>query len=422
MKVYFFNVIRSIVSYIPVLGILLILISFPFGYNVFERIGHYMLGIGFVLDYVLNKRWLEWYWSRSKLIYIAMLLIYILIPLWQTWDSTLPTGYFYHLIEQYTMFLAIGVVGVLGFSDKLRLKYIGFAMLLTSCVIFIMNLYLYLAEYGVANFNIERFNHIRVIHIHSHMVINLYMNTALIIGAYLFKNNSNVWNRTLLAIAMLITAGYVLLSEGRVGYVTLLLIVFIYAISTVWQYRKLRWVMAAFLILSLPSLFAKHSRLGVDKVLQDPRFAIWDYSIRMIEKHPILGYGLSTLSVEYVDGMYEDERVYNYFVKPIMSQPSFAALKKTMKTHHPHNAFLMMYLSFGLIGFLSLLFFCATIAIMPAVQLKIYVWLFLLALFIQMQFEPFGAHFQPQFIAMMLLCFQKESSLCNARINFLFCP
>ena len=410
MKVYWLNLIRSIVSYIPVLGILLIIMSFPFGYNVFERIGHYMLGTGFVLDYVLNKRWLDWYWSRSKLVYIAMLLIYILMPLWQIWDPTPPTNYFIRLMERYMMFLATGIIGILGFSDKLRLKCIGYAMLLTSCVMSFVNLYLYLSKYGIANFNVEVFNHIRAIHINSHMVVNLYVNTALIIGAYLFKNNTNIWARVLLAITMLIAAGYVLLSVGRVGYVTLLLIVFIYAIYTIWQYRRFRWVIVSFLIVVLSALFLRHNRLGVEEVLRDPRFAVWDYSVRMIKKHPILGYGLSTLSVEYVDGMYEDEKAYNYFVKPVMSQPSFAALKKTMITHHPHNALLMMYLSFGIIGLMLLLFLCTAIALIPTPNLKIYVWLFLLALFVQMQFEPLGDHIQPQFIAILLLCFQKESS------------
>ena len=58
----------------------------------------------------------------------------------------------------------------------------------------------------------------------------------------------------------------------------------------------------------------------------------------------------------------------------------------------------------------SLLFLCTAIALIPSPNLKIYVWLFLLALFVQMQFEPLGDHIQPQFIAILLLCFQKESS------------
>ena len=70
----------------------------------------------------------------------------------------------------------------------------------------------------------------------------------------------------------------------------------------------------------------------------------------------------------------------------------------------------MMFLAIGIIGLMSLLFLCTAIALIPSPNLKIYVWLFLLALFVQMQFEPLGDHIQPQFIAILLLCFQKESS------------
>lgn len=419
MKTYLLNLLKCIISYIPIIGIMLIIMSLPFGYNIFERVGHYTLGIGFVLDYLINKRWQGWYWSRGKLVYVSMLLIFIIMLLWQIWDPTPPTEYFVHILERNLMFLVVGIMGIVGFSDKLRLKYLGYAMLLSCLIIICVNIYFYISTFGFKDFTIERFNHMRVIHINSHMVINLYMNTSLIIGAHLLKKNIPFWTRIVIIISMLFIVGYILLSVGRVGYVTLLLLVFIYTIFSVWKYSKLRWIIVACLSVVVSILLLTHSRLDKNKVLHDPRFAIWDYSIRMSEKHPILGYGLSTLSVEYVEGMYEDDVAYNYFVKPLMAQPVFAVLNKTMETHHPHNAFLMMYLAFGVVGLLALLFLCVAIAIIPSINLKIYIWLFLLALFMQMLFEPLGAHLQPQFIAIVLFCLQRESNYSLSAKNSL---
>ena len=408
-KLEMINLVRNVVSYLPVIGLLLIIISTPFGYNIVQKTGHFMFGIGYVLDYSLNKRWVNWRWASDKWIYVAMLSIYILIPLWQLWDQTPVTEYFMHILDRFSMFLFIGIMGLLGFSDKLRLCVIGFAMLMTTMVVIGVNIYLYIIEYGVHAFDINWFNHVRAIQINSHMVINLYINTALILGVYLLKTKINLLVRILTIISMLCATGYVLLSVGRVGFMTMLLLICIVTLVTIWKYTKIRWITMVVLGCLCVCFMLQHERMKADKVLEDPRFALWDYSIRMSKNHPFLGYGISSLSVEYVDGLYVDPVAYEHFTKRIMSQPTFAALGKTMKTHHPHNAFLMMYLSFGILGVLSLIFLYVTSLLMPSKEMRIYVWFFLLALFIQMQFEPIGAHLQPQFIAIMLLCFQRRS-------------
>lgn len=59
MKADTLNNIKNIVSYIPVLGILLIVMSIPFGYNTIQKVGHCILGLGYLTDYIVNKRWVE---------------------------------------------------------------------------------------------------------------------------------------------------------------------------------------------------------------------------------------------------------------------------------------------------------------------------------------------------------------------------
>ena len=98
-KLEMINLVRNVVSYLPVIGLLLIIISTPFGYNIVQKTGHFMFGIGYVLDYSLNKRWVNWRWASDKWIYVAMLSIYILIPLWQLWDKTPVTEYFMHITD-----------------------------------------------------------------------------------------------------------------------------------------------------------------------------------------------------------------------------------------------------------------------------------------------------------------------------------
>jgi hypothetical protein len=127
----------------------------------------------------------------------------------------------------------------------------------------------------------------------------------------------------------------------------------------------------------------------------------------MIEQKPIEGYGLSTLSVQFVEGAYQDSVMYNGFVVRIMEMDVFAQLGKTMRTHHAHNAFLHYWLAFGIAGPLLLLALFGTAASLPVDKhYRFYLWLFLLAIFIQCITEPVGQHIKPQFISILLLIWQ----------------
>ena len=152
-----------------------------------------------------------------------------------------------------------------------------------------------------------------------------------------------------------------------------------------------------------------NSRLTIDKIENDPRMVIWDYSIRRIAAHPWLGYGLSSHSVEYVEDAYTDQEMYEGFiVRTIDRHPEFVAQGHTMITHHPHNAFLEYWLENGIFGLLLFISLFVSAACMSFGEKRIYIWTFLLALGIQCLFEPIGDHLQPQFIALMLFCLQHD--------------
>ena len=152
---------------------------------------------------------------------------------------------------------------------------------------------------------------------------------------------------------------------------------------------------------------ANNPRITTDRFANDPRYSIYDYSWRMIQKEPIKGYGMSTLSVKYVEDAYQDPVMYHGYIQGLQTNPDFAKLGKTMLTHHSHNAFLHYWLIFGICGPLLLLAMFGTAACLPIDRkYRFYLWLFLLALFIQCMTEPIGLHIRPQFITLMLLIWQ----------------
>ena len=398
---------KSILAFVPVVGLLIVAASMPFGYSNIQRTGHYILGIGYVLDYVVNQRWRGWRWGRDKWVYVTLILLFLMLPAWQLWDKTPPTNYFWHQLDRHIMFIAVGVGGILGFSDKFRLQYVGYVMLLVGLYIVGVNTYYYMQYHPMFPFDTLLYNHIRAEKINSHMVINLYMNTAIIIGFWILHQPFRRWVKECVGVAMIVLWCYVLLSVGRAGFITSLLIVGVFGMTYIWKIRKAYSIALSIGIVALLTvLVLQNQRLEADVMLENPRLPVWDYSVRMIAEHPCMGYGVSTMSTEFVEQMYHDDIAYEGFVRGIMSVPEFIPWGKSMMTHHPHNAFLTIWLEFGLFGIITLLLFFVSAIVMPTRDMRLYVWMFLVALFIQMMFEPLGDHLQPQFISVILLSLQ----------------
>ena len=402
------ELLRTLIAYIPMAGMLVLIASLPFEYSEVRRTGHYLLGIGMVIDYIVNQRWKGWHWTKDKWVFVSLIVLFLLLPLWQLWDKTPPTDYFWHQLNQHCVFILAGVAGIMGFTDRFRLHYVGYTMLLTGIVLFGANLYLYLQQYALLPFNIIQFNEIRAKELQSHMVINLFVNTALIIGFYILRRSSSHTERTLVAIAMGIVWCYVLLSVGRAGFLTSLIVVFVCVTGYVWRCcRRYVLPLSVALIALMCVLVWNNKRLMSDELFHNTRIYVWDFAVRQIAQKPWFGYGVSTVSTKFVDEMYDDEMAYNGFVAPLLQSADFAAWGRSLMTHHAHNTLLMLWLEFGIAGVIALVFFFVSAALMPPPPMRIYVWLFLVALAIQMVFEPLGDHLQPEFIGILLFCFQR---------------
>ena len=401
---------REVVAWLPVAGLLMVLSAIPFGWSAYQRIGLYVLGAGYAADYIVNKRWQQIAWDRSKWIYVVMLAIVAMFFIREWLDPTELTDYAYSQFHLHEWFLYIGIAGLAGYTDKLQLRHAAYVMLATSVVMLMICLGLCLTtnEYDCLE-PFFRFNMIRRHHINSHMVMNLYINTAIILGFGVLRSEPAKWRKGLLLTAILVSWLLILISDGRTGQVTSLLIV---AACMLYALPRKHWYIGgaagALFAIILGVFIANNPRVSFDKMTNDPRLAIYDYSWRMIQKQPVTGYGLSTLSIKYVEEAYQDSVMYNGYIRTLQVNPEFAELGKTMNTHHSHNAFLHYWLIFGISGPILLLALFGTAACLPIDRrYRLYLWLFLLALLIQCITEPIGQHIKPQFITFMLFIWQR---------------
>ena len=396
---------QIISQWLPVVGLLMLISSIPYGWTVYQKISCIIFGLGYAVYLWTAKPWRGWHWRRENWLYVVMIILWLMIPVRQLFDPTPATDYFHFQWHKHEWFLYVGIMGILGFSDKLTLRQVAWVMLGTSVVMFLHCGWLYyFADEFHDYYSFERWEVLRRTHINSHMVMNLYINGALVVALCAWRTIKNTWEKVALVLAMLIAWSVILFSAGRIGAIGSLVIVGVALIYA--MFRRNRYAGLACIVLVVAAgltVMLLKPRLRPDAFRHEARVAIWDYSMRMAKQRPITGYGFSTLSVQYVEQAYTDPVMYNGFIATVIElNPAFAAQGKTMQTHHPHNAFLLYWLGIGIFGLLAFIALFVVAACLPIGENRVFLWLFLFALFLQCMTEPVGAHVLPQCIALVL--------------------
>lgn len=401
---------QHVTSWVFQIGLLMTISAIPFGWSIWQRISLYVLGIGYVSDYVVGCRWQVRHGKTTIWLSAVMLMMFALAPVWQVFDSTPMTDYFRHLWHQYDWFGYVGLVGLIGCYDRIPLRYVAYTMLCTSLVMMGYTGYLYCGTDLMPLYDgLMRWNDLRSFYIHSHMVVDLYLNIALILGFCTIESSATPRNiKWVVLTAMVLTAIFALTSLGRIGVLTTMIILLVSIVLFVWRWRRI-WCLPILLagVVSGVWWLSHNDRMTKEKMANDPRVTIWRYSMQQVAKHPIAGWGLSTLSQVYVEEAYQDSAMCTDFIEPVLSLPWFEMQGRNMATVHPHNAFLMHWLAYGIVGVMVLIALFVTAALLPVGKKnRIYLWLMLLAIFLQSLFEPIGNHLLPQMICLMLLVWQ----------------
>ncbi len=397
--------IRKIISYLPLIGLLSLVATLPFPFGPMQRIALYMSAIGYLLDYVINQRWQSFQWTKEKWVYVAFIAFFSLTPIRQLFDSQL-TPYYKFEIEHYMPFLIFGVVGILGMNGRLKVRYFAYVMLLVCFGIFGYVLY----QVGFTTFfesanRILIFNTIRR-EINSHMVINLYCNTALICGCYtLFQRNITRTERILTALSCCLVFLFTMLSEGRIGVATTCLLLVIMVVYSCWKYNKKLLIPLLIISVAISGYFiSHHERMSKMHAFEDPRMAIWDYSWDMIKQKPIFGYGASSYSIEYVENAIKDERLQSY-LSFILTVPLFQGQKLSVMMMHPHNSLLKAWLEFGILGVILLALCLSLPVFLFPPRKRFFLGLFLMVFTFQSMFEIIGIHVPITLLTLMVLVY-----------------
>ncbi len=400
---------KKIISYLPVIGLLMVVATLPFRFGAVQRISLFFAGISYILDYVVNKRWQGWQWKQEKWVYVCFIALFAIIPIRGLFDIGI-TRFFVSEIEHNLPFLVFGIVGILGMSKLSRVRYYAYVMIAVSIGMYLYVFIMMGQEELVMDSWIMTFNTIRR-RINSHMIVNMYCNTALILCFYsLMQKDTPKIAKVLLSIGVMGIFLATMISEGRIGVVTTSLIVLACIMYATWRYKR-KWLAPLMLLglIIIGTLVSLHPRLH--ETLYggpNPRRAIWNNAWKMIRQEPIVGYGAATYETAYYEHAVADPQVQEHFIQHFIKWPGFDVVLQSIKGMHPHNAFLTLWLEYGIIAPVLLL----TILLLPFLLYphgkRLYVGLFCLSFFFQCMFEPLGIHLSTTLLTLILFIFDNE--------------
>ncbi len=399
-------VLPSIVSYLPIIGVMLLAAALPFRYGWVQRFALYWLAFTYPLDYILNRRWKSWHWTPDKWVYVTMILFFALTLLRHLFDTTEPTAYFRGQIEKRVTFLVVGFVGIMGWNTRIdTCRYVGCTMLLVA--VGIVGYIGILEGIGIdipawEDSNRFLYNAISHQYVGAHMRIDLYQNIAIIFGLYLLHRTHSKWQIGLILASIFILALRLLCSNGRSGMLAMIVIVSVAVLFYLHKHTSKWGIAISVLVLALVGGVAvfQNERMNYESLQSESRLEIWDYTLREIEKHPFVGYGLSTTSTKYVANAYHDDDMQHY-IEFVNNHPELDKQQcHSMAVVNPHNLYLQLTLESGLLSPLLFVLIFALAVVLCDSRKRFYMALVAFVILWQAVFDSFSPHFPPTLLCM----------------------
>lgn len=369
-----------------------------------QRIALWGFFVTYFVDIIWEKRIQNFSWHPMKWLYVAMIVFYLLTPLWQLFTAPWADPWFQRTLEYRLPFLGIGLVGLLGINEKIKVRYVAVGMLIVSVVLVIYIIHkIGLEEFVGSNDRSELFSFMRTKYVNSHITFNLFLNLTLSFLFFsLLKDKLKVYWRVLFILGCCFILSVLIFSEGRVGFFTALMLFAFFAIYNIYRLAP-KIVIPSMIIIGLVLTWAlgQHKRIN-PAVFDDPRTVIWEVCIDMVKDRPLTGYGVSNSRYDMLERGFADKDFHNYYDHgfiQIYPDPEDKILL------HPHNIFIETAMDFGILGLLVLLFILIYPYFIVSPYRKVGIFFFLFVICVQGMFESFTMAMQPICITLGMLLF-----------------
>lgn len=350
--------IQTVCSYFHIASTLLLFCSIPFFYSRFTQYGLIFFFSSFVIDYIASERWKKGFninYSRiiSFLLILQVVLLYI-FSFFEQDPSFLSTFYEYRLA-----YLGFGFVGLLGLSDKFRVRHFAYSSLISVVALFV-SVYSFIPDWfsnlGTLSEKLQVLVNIRGENLCSHMTINLFLCAGMALFCKVFTLSNSKWEKIFSIFVIFLYFILIIMADGRIGmFNACLLLGCILLRLTIKKLKFLISILSSLVvigILGLCVIFTDNpikSRIpALNKV--NAREYIWEEGINKIKQSPILGVGASTNAVQFKEMLVKNEELNNSdkFLLNLIQENKLYSI-------HPHNQIMQSWQEYGLIGLLAIL-------------------------------------------------------------------
>ncbi len=381
--------IRQIITYLQVISLLALVATMAFRTSVFTRWIMITAGVFFILEFIVNKRWQTWHWTRDKWLYVAMIALYLYAFIWHIGSET-NTSRFSIAIRDRLPLILCGIVGLLGLNKMIKLHHVAYIFLFTAVL---SSIYIVSQTAGLSFFTLPweqktaMFAYYRITLVNQHMQYNLYLNFSLIFAFYLLcRQQTTIIIRILTIIATLWIFFILCLTDGRVGLASCVLLTVLICVITVYRFGKWKLLLPIFVVFAIIGGFAfsNNKRIDIEKIKKDPRVMLWQAGWLTVKDAPILGQGVCDARYAFIEKEHQIPNLLKWAQKDIKGK-----YKGDVQRVQVHNTYLEIWSEFGIIGLATLLFIFAFPLFLPPTQNRVFIALIIVICGIQCMFDTF---------------------------------
>ena len=380
--------IQSVCSYFHIACTLVLFCSIPFFYSRFTQYGLIFFFSSFAIDYVASERWKKGFKiNYSRIISFFILLQIVLLYVYSFFE--LEPRYLSTLYEYRTAFLGFGIVGLLGVSDKFRVRYFAYPTLI-SVVVLCISLYSiipdWLTNLDSLNEKLTALRHIRATNICSHMTMNLFLCVGMALFCKVFTLSKYKLEKAFSLFTIFLYFALVVASEGRVGILNaFILLGCILLRISIHKLKLLIPILAMFIVITFSIFTIVITSNSIKSISpsfnkSNPRKHIWVEAIDKIKESPIVGVGASTNAAQFKEILLRNEDL-------LMEEEFLIGNLRNDKVYgmHPHNQIMQSWQEYGLLGLFVILGLFTTIIL--AIRGSLTLNLIFIPIFVQLQTE-----------------------------------
>ena len=350
--------IQSVCSYFHIACTLFLFCTIPFYYSKFLQYGLIFFFSSFAFDYLASKRWKEGFkFDAARIVSLLLLLQFVLLFVFSFFEQ--DTRYLSTLYEYRLSFLGFGIVGLLGVSDKFRVRHFAYASVIVF-VIFLCWIYSILPDYFPALETLKQKLDVilvyRSLKISSHMTINIFFCVGMILFSKVIETSKYKLEKAFSVFMILFFYLLVMTSQGRIGTFNVNLVLGLIILR--FTIKKLKYLIPTIAVLLTIVTGVGLFLLSDNPIKKDipvlnrtnPREFIWQDGVDLIKESPFIGMGASTNALRVKERLIADEelcKIENFLIKHLKDDKVFAM--------HTHNQIMQSWQEYGIIGLFAIL-------------------------------------------------------------------